>query len=74
VQHGSSSSMAGANAAAAAAAAAAVGGLTAVGGAIAELGAGELAGGLSPERAEQYTLVFNSFVLMQLFNQVGGGS
>lgn len=26
----------------------------------------------APERIEQYTLVFNSFVLMQLFNQVRG--
>jgi hypothetical protein len=26
---------------------------------------------VAPERIEQYTLVFNSFVLMQLFNQVG---
>lgn len=34
--------------------------------------AGDVAAvGLSPERACQYTLVFNSFVLMQLFNQVG---
>lgn len=55
----------------AAAAAAAVGVMTAAGGALADVAGGELGGGLSPERAEQYTLVFNAFVLMQLFNQVG---
>ncbi|WIA29940.1 hypothetical protein OEZ86_000039 [Tetradesmus obliquus] len=54
----------------AAAAAAAVGVMTAAGGALADVAGGELGGGLSPERAEQYTLVFNAFVLMQLFNQV----
>jgi hypothetical protein len=31
------------------------------------------ADGGAPDRIEQYTLVFNSFVLMQLFNQVGQG-
>jgi hypothetical protein len=31
------------------------------------------ADGGAPDRIEQYTLVFNSFVLMQLFNQVGRG-
>jgi hypothetical protein len=68
VAHASS----GAAAAEAAVAAAAVGAMTAVGGAVGDVAAGELAGGLSPERAAQYTLVFNSFVLMQLFNQVRG--
>jgi hypothetical protein len=67
VQHASSAA-----AAEAAVAAAAVGAMTAVGGAVGDVAARELAGGLSPERAMQYTLVFNSFVLMQLFNQVRG--
>jgi hypothetical protein len=29
-------------------------------------------GGAGVDRVEQYTLVFNSFVMMQLFNQVRG--
>jgi hypothetical protein len=69
VTHANSS----AAAAEAAVTAAAVGAMTAVGGAVGDVAGGELAGGLSPERAMQYTLVFNSFVLMQLFNQVRGG-
>lgn len=43
--------------------------MVAVGG-LSEAAAGAAAGGLVPDRVEQYTLVFNSFVLMQLFNQV----
>jgi hypothetical protein len=73
VAHGGGASSSGMAGAGAAAAMAAAGALTAVGGAVADVAGGELAGGLSPERAAQYTLVFNSFVLMQLFNQVGGG-